>query len=643
MCGIAGVLSLASPLSETELVTVRAMTNTLRHRGPDDWAVRHGALWAVGNTRLKIIDLSDRANLPMTNEDGSVLVAYNGEITNFRELRAKHRLDERHQFRTTSDTEVLIHLYEDLGIDCLRELTGMFAFCLIDQKRGRAYVVRDFYGIRPLFFLRRGDRLYFASELKALLAIPDFEPRVNPEALHHFFSLAYIPGRLTPFQDLEELQGGELIEVELGRGATERQYYELRYDPDPAITEAEIVRPLHDAMLDSVRRNLISDAPLGLTLSGGFDTSSILALVKELDRHRELHTFSLVIGERSFDESAYQHLIVDAVRPIHHEIPFHAADVEKNLLAHMAYLDEPTGDGAAIPSYVLANTAKKYVSVLLSGEGGDETFNAYETHAALKARALYRRWTTPWMRSWIRRAAHALPCNYSKLSFDFLAKRFTDGAELPVPEAHLFWRHVLTEEEKKRLMPRYADFPPTHRLFTDLFDRLDFADDLNRISALDIKYYFIGDLMVKNDRTFMAHSIEARFPFMDRLLLEFVSRIPPELRLKGLKRRYIQKQAMKSLVPRQIYRRSNMGLELPHAIWFLDEMRPLGESWFARDRVEKTGLFDAAFVDQLWRDHLARRRDNGRALWCVLNVLAWHELFIERRDHASYREAAVTG
>lgn len=634
MCGIAGVVGLGTELDEGDAADVERMTTLLVHRGPDGTGYAHAPRWRVGNTRLAILDLSRAADLPMQSEDGNVVIAYNGEVTNFRELRARFRLDERYRFRTESDTEVLLHLYEELGIDFVEHLSGMFAFFLVDRCKQRAWLVRDFYGIRPLFFLRMRGRLYFASELKAFFGVASFEPRLCEEAVWHFLGLAYIPGRLTPYVGVEELPAAHLLEIDLARGeVNEEAYYRIEFEPHDVYDEDKLAEELHDAMRDSVRRNLISDAPIGMTLSGGFDTSSILALARELGDTRELHTFSVVMDEPSFNEKRYQDAMVEWAQTQHHEIVVRPREVLDHLVEHMAFLDEPSGDGAAVPFYLLAREAKGYVKVLLSGEGGDETFNAYETHVAMKARALYRRWVPASVRRLLRQAAREMPCNYEKLSLDFVAKRFTEGAELPVPEAHHHWRHVLSEVDKAALMPSAAAFAPTHTFFTEMFEaRADLEDDLDRISVIDFAYYFVGDLMVKNDRMMMAHSIEARFPYADRLLHEFVATIPAERRIRGLSRRYMQKRAMEGRMPPLVHQRTNMGLEMPHSLWFLSGLRELVDRWLTRERIERTGCLRYEAVRGLWDDHVARRRDNGRALWCILNFVIWFELFIAEGD-----------
>jgi asparagine synthase (glutamine-hydrolysing) len=637
MCGIAGIIAVDTMLGERDLRDARQMTAILRHRGPDDSGIVQDARCVLGNARLRIIDLTDAGHQPMPNEDETVWLTFNGIVTNYRELRKEFDLDRRHRFRSGNDTEVLVHLYEEIGIDVLRRLRGHFAFCLYDKKANKVFVVRDPYGVRPLFFLEHGGRLYFASEMKSFFDLACFRDEINREAFFHYFSLVYLPDRMTPFTQVQELDGGALIEVDLEKGTSaRREYFRITYRPDDAMTERDAAPKLHALMDAAVDRAMVSDAPIGLTLSGGFDTSSILALLKKRGASQRVHTFSVVMGESSFSEAGYQKIMVDFARPIHHEIRVGPDEVAECLIAHNAFLDEPTGDGSTLPTFLMAREAKRHVSVLLSGEGGDEVFNAYETHVALKARKLYRRLTTPGLRCLVRGIVRRLPADYRKLSFDFVAKRFTEGAELSVPEAHFFWRHALNAAEKAALMPGHRGFPPTEGFFVRLFDEAGFADDLNRISLVDFKYFFIDDLMVKNDRMMMAHSIEARFPWVDQDLVDFVTTVPPRLRIKGLKRRYLQKQAMKDHLPRAIYRRSNMGLEMPHAIWFLRELRPVAERYFAPENVRRTEFLDPAAVRTMWGEHLARKKDHGRSLWAILNFLIWFDLFVWNKDFKKY-------
>ncbi|HRO74660.1 MAG TPA: asparagine synthase (glutamine-hydrolyzing) [Crocinitomicaceae bacterium] len=636
MCGISGIISVGNKLQENDFQVVEKMTNTLRHRGPDGTGFHHTEDCSLGNTRLAIIDPSLHSNLPLSTSDGKIWIAYNGEVSNFTQLRQKYKLTEKHQFKGHSDTEVLLYLYKELGISFINELTGMFAFCLYDSIENKCFLVRDFYGILPLFYYIENEKLFFASEIKAFLEIPHFRQELNLEAFYHFFSLAYIPGNNTPYNNLEELRGGELIEINLTNYQYEKRvYYDFQYE-ETDIPFEEAKNKVRDLLFDSVERNLISDAPLGMTLSGGIDTSSMLSIVHQLGKSKQMNTFSLKMGEKSFDESPYQRLMAKKTGSIHHEILVKPEDVIENIYQQISYTDEPTGDGAAIPSFILSKVASKHVKTLLSGEGGDEVFNAYPTITAYQYRKYYRL-LPKLLRSGIKQSISMLPSDFKKLSFDFKAKRFTNGAELDVPEAHLFWRHVFLEEDKQRLINGANGLAPTDSFYRKLYDEQSHTHPINRISYIDMKHFFMDDLMVKNDRTFLANSVEGRFPLMDRFLVEYVSKLPVKYRVKGLNQmRYIQKEAMKGILPEEIRRRQGFGLEMPHSIWFLEGLGNFADKYFTKEKVEQTEILNWEFVEQIWQLHKAKKFDYGRPLWCILNFLLWHEMFVEKGNYKSY-------
>ncbi|MBI3298698.1 MAG: asparagine synthase (glutamine-hydrolyzing) [Elusimicrobia bacterium] len=635
MCGIAGALSLGRPLGPEDRADVERMGGALVHRGPDGGGLDGDDSCFLANTRLSVTDTGPLAALPMRGRGGAVLLAFNGAVTNFRELRRDLERDGP-PFLTGSDAEVLLRLYEDEGMGFLPKLSGMFAFCLYDARAGKVWLARDPFGQRPLFTRVKAGRLHFASEIKSFLELRDFDKRLDAEGLSHFLSLAYIPGASTPFAEVRELGPGRLLEVDLRRERVgERAFFRPDYSPDPTISRAEAAAEVRRLLEGSVRRCLDLDVPVGLSLSGGVDTGILLGILKKLGRSRSTHTFSLRVGDASFDETPFQRTLVEFAQPIHHEVSVSPEAVLEGLKSHMAYLDEPSGDGAAIPMFLLARQAAEHVKVLLSGEGGDEVFLAYETYRAYNARRAYRRALPAPLRRLVREACRRLPVSHDKLSFDFLAKRFSEGAELPVPEAHFFWRHALAEADKTRLMPASAAFPPTSTLFSDLFGRLGFEDE-SRLAWMDIELYLVGDLMVKNDRMLMAHSLEGRFPYLDKDLFAYAARLPTGHKLRGLQGRLVQKEAARGLVPDSILARSNMGLELPHSRWFQGGLKALAEHHFRRDAVARTGLLDPDAVRALWDEHQSGRRDNGRSLWCVLNLLLWHELFIERGDYKRY-------
>jgi len=436
MCGIAGIISLKDNLSEKDLSVCENMTNVLRHRGPDNTSFFKDNDCLLGNTRLKIIDLSDQANLPMSNNRNDLIIAYNGEVTNFKELKQQYNLEDSYPFKTHSDTEVLLALYEKIGTKMFKELSGQFVFTLYDKRIKKSFIVRDQFGIRPIFYSIHKGNLYFASEIKSFLEIPDLSLEVDKQAIYDYFSLIYIPGQRTPFSQVKELDGGHFIEIDFSKkDHLIHEYYNLEYCPDYSMTEKEAIDGFYEVMEDSVRRNLISDAPLGMTLSGGLDTSSMLGIMHKLGKSNEVHTFSLKMGEKTFDESKYQRLMSDQTGSIHHEITVNPEDVIQTLIEQMAFMDEPNGNGAVIPSYLLAKEAKKFVKVLISGEGGDEITNGYDTHLANKVRRIYRK-APSLLRKLAFLSAHSLPVSLDKVSFEFMAKRFTEGSDKSPAAAH---------------------------------------------------------------------------------------------------------------------------------------------------------------------------------------------------------------
>ena len=332
----------------------------------------------------------------------------------------------------------------------------------------------------------------------------------------------------------------------------------------------------------------------------------------------------------------FQRLMAKFAETDHTEILVTDEDVANALYASMAHLDEPCGDGSTIPSFILSQRARSEVKVLLSGEGGDEVFNAYETHGAFKYRRAYRRAVPAFVRKPIASLVQYLPAQHKKLSLEFMLKRFTEGVELETPESHIYWRHPFTNTDKFKLLKGQIDKNLTDRLFRETYSSLITTEDLNRISKIDIEHFFFGDLMLKNDRMFMAHSIETRFPFMDKALVEFMTKVPPALRIKGFKRRNIQKLAMRGTIPKEILSRSNFGLELPNSSWLTKGLWPHVNKHFAKDRLGLSGLIDVDFAGKIIEEHLSQKRDHGRGLWCLLNFQIWFEIFVEKRNYHDF-------
>jgi asparagine synthase (glutamine-hydrolysing) len=575
----------------------------------------------------------------MSNEDGSVWIAYNGEVYNFNELRRDFGLEHDFRFRSRTDTEVLLHLYEKLGADFLRHLNGMFSLAIWDSGRDRLLLARDPFGIKPLFHMEHAGGFWFASEIKSLLQAPAFQREADPEALFHYLGYNYIPGTLTPFRGVGELEPGTAIEIKPGSGITASWgFFDYGSNPDMGLSEDTAVEESLRLLRESVKRQLVSDVPVGVMLSGGMDSSALTALMAEARGGADFHTFSLAFDEPSFDESFHARLVAETQGTIHHEIRVTPKKVEALLPGYLAHIDEPYADGSAIPTWLLASEAAPLVTVLLSGEGGDELFAGYDTHAAMKARMLYRRFVPGFLRrNVIARAVNVLPVSNSKLSFEFKAKRFAAGSELGVPESHFAWRAVLTGEERLRVFPGGSLInTPSDSFFTAVYDSCRGETELARILRIDTSCHLPNDLMIKNDRMTMAHSIEARVPFTDTELYRFMATVPDGLKLPGLRKKNLLRKAMEGILPARVLAKKKVGLEMPYSKWFRGGMKD-----FAHDRLFHSSILDSGILAgeglvELWNSHQEGRRDNGRSLWGILNLAMWYSLYISSDDYMGY-------
>ena len=547
MCGICGVLRLGDGGEPPEPRLIEAMTATLAHRGPDDAGVWSDERIGLGHRRLAILDLSRAGRQPMANEDGSVRISYNGEVYNFRELEQRHDLRGRgHRFVSRTDTETLVHLYEELGLDMLPELNGMFAFALWDARSRELHLVRDRFGIKPLFYQRDASAFRFASEIKPLLADPAVPRRPDRQALHDFLSLCYIPGDQTAFDGIREVPRAHVLTVRPDGSTELRQWWKLRWAPDPAIDEPTAVSQVRELLGRSVERRRISDVPLGVMLSGGLDSSAIAAIAKE-QTSAPVQTFAIGFDDPSFDERRDAQAVADWLGAKHHVVTVTPEMVRDTLLASLDKIDEPYADGSAIPTWHLAQLARPEVTVLLSGEGGDEMFAGYDTYAAFKAARWGRLIPRALRDGLLRPLVGLLPVSHRKLSFELKAKRFLGGLDLPLEEAHLWWRLALGEESKRALyVRRGAELLPSVRHFLDAAEASGSNEPLARLLAIDQQVFLPDDLMVKNDRMTMAHGLEARVPFTDVELVEFLATVPSNVKYAGRERKRLLREAYRS-------------------------------------------------------------------------------------------------
>jgi|AntAceMinimDraft_17_1070374.scaffolds.fasta_scaffold04285_3 asparagine synthase (glutamine-hydrolysing) len=629
MCGFVGVLN-GDIKKIADKQATESLCKSLIHRGPDDFGSFSDGPYAVSHQRLSIIDLSKNASQPMQNADKTISLVFNGEIYNFKELKAKYLLAQKFRFRSKTDTEVILYLYELLGIQFVNELNGMFAIAIWDSTKRQLFLIRDRFGIKPLFYTVFKNSIWFASEIKSLLKIPEFKRKVCFEAIHHYFSFDYIPGELTSFEGIKEIRPGFLLEAKTDSYIEIKkiQYWKPKYGdykPKNVKTAIEDIRYL---IKESVKSQLISDVPVGVMLSGGLDSSTITYMMSQIQNSSDFHTFSIGFDEKSFDESKYAEIVSKHTGTKHHKIKITPQSIIDNIEKYLLYIDEPYADGSAIPTYLLSQQAKKYVTVLLSGEGGDEIFAGYDTYRAYNISKFYKK-VPCFAQKPIRAFVNHLPSSYAKLSFDFKAKKFVSGCQYNVPVSHYMWREVFSENDKKKLLDIYknSNYMPSYKLFEDCFNDINTKDELNKLLYIDFSYYFANDLMINTDRMTMAHSIEARVPFTDIKLFDYLANLSGDIKLYHNNSKYLLKQAMEPFFPKQILKKKKIGLEIPYSKWFLNELKQLLLDNLSLSSLKKVPFINADYVQQIINEHFNHKADRGRELWGLLNFVIWYRLY----------------
>jgi len=632
VCGICGMLRLGTASPRPDGGLLDRMTDALAHRGPDDRGTWRNGDVALGARRLAVIDRSPAGHQPMANEDGSVVLVYNGEVYNFRELARRHDLVGRgHVFRSRTDTEVLLHLWEELGVGMARELNGMFALAIWDARARALWLVRDRFGIKPLFWQRDADHLRFASEIKAILEDRRVRREVSLQAMHDYLALGYVPGPQTAFQGVHEVPPGHWLRVGADGATRLERWWDVPFDEDESLDEPTVVARALDLLDAAVERRLVADVPLGVLLSGGVDSSAVAALMRGHVAD-PIRTYSVGFEDPTFDERAAARTVAAHVGSVHRDVVVTADMVRAMLPDYLRWIDEPYADGSAIPTWHVSALAREDVVVLLSGEGGDEVFAGYDTHAAFKAAALARRVPAAVRRGLISPLVGLLPVSHGKLSLEFRMKRFLGGLDLPPEDAHLWWRILLTEERRRALYaPAVLETltpEAPERWFREVFGRSGARDPLNRLLHVDAAVFLPDDLMIKNDRMTMAHSLEARVPFTDPELVAWMATVPARIKLPGLRKKHVLRTALRDLLPPEILRRKKVGLEMPYSRWLTRELKDVLLDYCGRERVEAVGLFRPDAVRALVDEHLALRHDHGRPLWGILNFMIWHEMYL---------------
>lgn len=625
MCGICGEYNFLHRRAEKSVI--QSMLEVLHHRGPDDEGIYIADSIGLGHKRLSIIDL-DTGKQPISNEEGNLQIIFNGEIYNFTEL--KDSLKKRgHVFKTKTDTEVIIHLFEDYGVKSVEKLQGMFAFALWDEKEKKLFLARDRIGKKPLYYTVTSDACIFASEIKALLKHPGVGRDINISSIDTFLTYQYIPAPLTIFKNIFSLPPGHTMMVNQDKKICISRYWEIDFSKKLSLSMQEAEEAVLNTLKKAVRKRMISDVPLGAFLSGGIDSSAVVALMSEISE-RKVKTFSIGFEEEPFSELEYARIIAHRYNTEHHEfiVKPDAVEILPKLVWHY---DQPYADSSALPSYYLARETRKYVTVALNGDGGDENFAGYLRHRAnIIASTLSH--MVP------KGAWHvldsAIPLASKQKSFLRYFKRFVQAAGEPPARRNLLWHCLFRDELKRELytgdMKNELKDTDSYSFMEDIYNQSKSNNLLDSILYTDINAYLPYDLLVKMDIATMAHSLEVRSPFLDHELMELSAGLPSKFKMHLFNGKYVLKKCIERYVPSQILKRRKMGFGVPLEQWF----RRKKLNSFLKDTVLSTrsierGYFNKKFIETLITEHEEKKVDHGYRLWALLVFEIWHRVFMD--------------
>ncbi|TEU14768.1 MAG: asparagine synthase (glutamine-hydrolyzing) [Anaerolineales bacterium] len=623
MCGIVGIIDPA--LSTTEIWPILGqMNDVITHRGPDDdgFFVIDGI--GLGMRRLSIIDLAG-GKQPIYNEDGSIVIVFNGEIYNYRELT--RQLQRRgHTFTTASDTEVIVHLYEELGEDCVHHLRGMFAFAVWDKRRRQLFIARDRLGIKPLYYTQVGKRLVFGSEIKSILQHPEVQARLNLEALGNFLSLKYVPAPQTMFTDILSLPPGHTLTCD-SNGVMVRQYWDLSFTNNQNGHQREEVyaEQLEALLRESVKLRLRSDVPFGAFLSGGIDSSTVVALMSQfLDEPVKTFSVGFDTDGAEADELPYARLVAQQYQTDHHEILITSQDFIDLAEKVAWHLDQPIADQATVATYMVSKLASQHVKMVLTGEGGDELFAGYARYAGERLSPMFRYIPRP-IRSLALAASERLPgLRRAKIALYALCQpdetsRFTN------------WFPLFNYDRKRAVLSGNLklDDMATNHVFAQQLARTNAIEPLNRMLYVDTKLWLPDYLLLRGDKLSMANSLEARVPILDHKLVEFAASLPPNLKLRHLTRKYLLKKSSRTLLPAEIIDRKKQGFPIPITRWLRNEARPFVRDLLSPAAIKRRGLFDLDYVEKMLGEYESGFADHSNLLWGLVSIELWHRCFID--------------
>jgi asparagine synthase (glutamine-hydrolysing) len=625
MCGIAGIYNGSG--RPAEAAALARMTGLLRHRGPDDEGFFLDGAVGLGHRRLRIIDL-ENGRQPLFNEDGRVAVVFNGEIYNHEEVRAELEA-KGHRFRTRCDTEAIVHAYEEYGEACPERLRGMFAFAVYDKRTGGLFLARDRAGEKPLYYAWDGETFLFASEVKPLLAARAARPEANLDALDFYVTVGYVPGERTFFRGVRKLPPGHSLALRGGELRV-RKYWDLDGAPS-ALSFPEAQAAFEELFLDCVRMRLMSEVPLGAFLSGGLDSSAVVAAMSRLSSG-PVKTFSVgYLDDPASSELDHARVVARRFKTDHREFILRSGDFFDSLDRLLEHAEEPVVESAAVALYQLSGLAREHVTVILSGEGGDEVLAGYPLHRLMpavdRAHRVVRSLPAA-LRGWVAGGVKA----HEK------AAKYWDWAQAPLAERYHSISHDVTGSIKRRL---YADglcerlSGETGRYFRELFAALPGATDLRRMTYVDIKSWLPDDLLLKADKMTMAHALELRVPFLDHKLMEFCHALPDDYRLRGRQGKYLLKKVMEKYLPPGIVYRKKKGFPVPVAAWFRGPLWERTREVLLDRRARERGYFRPEYVAEVLRLHKEGKQDLSRRIFSLLALEMWHRKYVDRENEST--------
>jgi len=611
MCGIYGMVAeREEALAFPEVVDF--MGEALRHRGPDGRAVLAIPRAAIGTERLRIIDLHERADQPFSSPDGQVWLECNGEIYNAREIRKRYA---DYPYRSHSDVETILPLYLDRGIDAIAELDGMFGLAIYDDRTRTLILGRDRAGEKPLFYGRFGDEIVFASELQCLLRHPRISRELDDVAINEYLKLGYIPEPRTPFRDVKRVPAGTYIRFAAGGGGATSRYWDPAAFPIEPISARDAIRRTQDLIERAVEKQVMSDVPVGVFISGGMDSSILASLASKVIGVDKVHTFSAKFAEESYDESGDAAELAKLMRTKHVPVRTDEETLREALENVTTRIAEPIADAAVLPTFLLARAAREHVKVILSGEGADELFGGYPTYLGHKIAPMYDAMPS-FVRALLRRAVSSVPTSGKKVTVEYLLKKFVTDAEQPWVERHLRWFGTGLPDDiyanSNRELPELPDAGP-HR------------DALAGAMLLDYRSYLRDNLLVKVDRATMLSSVEARAPYLDRDVTAFALSLPSDLRVRRLTTKWVLKKAAEKWIPHHVIWRRKRGLSVPTASWINGGLRGEVDRLLAPQRLRAQDIVNEAAVTRLLAEHRSGRANHAKALWAVVMLQYWIE------------------